>query len=181
MDHIIKSDLYRYSGKKSLAEFYFMLFNPCFRYTFLYRKSSKYGNKTILGIFYRILKKHYGLKYAVQIPSTAKIGKGLYISHIGNIILNPETKMGENCNIAQGVTIGLENRGKNKGVPTIGNEVWIGANSVIVGKIKIGNNVLIAPNCFVNFDIPDNSIVISSKCAIHENIKATEDYIENKL
>lgn len=41
-----------------------------------------------------------------------------------------------------------------KGVPTIGNDVWIGPNAVVVGGITIGDNVLIAANSFVNFDVP---------------------------
>ena len=36
------------------------------------------------------------------------------------------------------------------------------ANSIIIGNCKIGNNVLIAPGAFVNFDVPDNSIVIGN-------------------
>jgi serine O-acetyltransferase len=39
------------------------------------------------------------------------------------------------------------------GCPTINDNVWIGTNSVIVGKITIGTDVLIAPNSFVNFVI----------------------------
>ena len=41
-------------------------------------------------------------------------------------------------------------------------------NSTVVGNIKIGNNVLIAPNSFVNFDVPDNSVVIGNPAVIHK-------------
>ena len=90
-------------------------------------------------------------------------------------------KIGKNCNIAQGVTIGQQNRGKKAGYPTIGNEVWIGTNAVIVGNIHIGNNVLIAPNSYVNFDVPDNSIVIGNPAQVISNDEATKDYINNKI
>lgn len=43
--------------------------------------------------------------------------------------INPQTIIGENCNIHKGVTIGQENRGIRKGTPVIGNEVWIGINA----------------------------------------------------
>lgn len=180
MNEIIKSDLYRYSGSKGYLKFLILLFNPAFFYTYLYRKTSIYKKNTIRGSVYRLLKRHYGLLYGIQIPPTTNIGKGLFIGHVGNIIINPNSVIGNNCNIAQGVTIGEENRGKKRGTPIIGNEVWIGANSVIVGKIKIGNNVLIAPNCFINFDVPDNSIVVGARCSIHQNQMATEKYIEFK-
>ena len=69
---------------------------------------------------------------------------------------------------------------KKNGCPVISDEVWIGANSVIVGKIKIGKNVLIAPNAYVNFDVPENSIVIGNPGVIHHNEEATKEEIRNK-
>ena len=68
---------------------------------------------------------------------------------------------------------------QNTGVPVIGNQVWIGANATIVGKIKIGDNVLIAPNSYVNFDVPDNSVVIGNPAKITSNERATTGYINN--
>ncbi|WP_335964311.1 serine acetyltransferase [Galbibacter sp. PAP.153] len=180
MDAIIKADLYRYQASTGRKQLIKKLLNPAFLYTFLYRKTAKYSGSSIQGIFFRILKRHFGYLYGVQIPPTTKIGGGLFIGHVGNIVLNPDAVIGNNCNIAQGVTIGQENRGQKKGVPKIGNEVWIGANTVIVGNITIGNNVLIAPNCFVNFDVPNNAVVISSQCSIHPKENATENYIDFK-
>lgn len=84
-------------------------------------------------------------------------------------------------NIHKGVTIGQENRGERKGTPVIGDEVWIGINSTIVGAIHIGNDVLIAPNAFVNCDIPDHSIVFGNPCIIKPKNNATEGYINNKV
>ncbi|MBV5327481.1 MAG: hypothetical protein JZU65_07565, partial [Chlorobium sp.] len=46
-----------------------------------------------------------------------------------------------------------------KNVPTIGNKVWIGANSVIIGPVVIEDNVIISPNSFVNKSIPEGAIV----------------------
>lgn len=86
-----------------------------------------------------------------------------------------------NCNIHGGVTIGQENRGKRKGVPIIGNDVWIGMHTVIVGKVRIGNDVLIAPNSYVNCDIPDHSIVYGNPCVIKHCENATRDYINNRV
>ena len=47
-------------------------------------------------------------------------------------------------------------------MPTIGNEVWIGVNATIVGKVTIGDDVLIAPNAFVNCDIPSHCVVFGN-------------------
>lgn len=85
--------------------------------------------------------------------------------------------MGENIDILPGVLIGAEDRGKRKGSPTLGNQIFIGANSVIVGKVKIGDDVLIAPNSFVNFDIPSHSIVLGNPAKIIGRENATEGYL----
>ena len=91
-------------------------------------------------------------------------------------------KIGDNCNVAAGVTIGQENRGKRKGASTIGDRVWIGTNAVVVGKVTFGDNVLIAPNSYVNFDVPSNSIVIGNPGKIIENRPdATEGYCHNLI
>lgn len=117
-------------------------------------------------------------KYGFQIGG--KIGPGLYIGHFGTIIVNEAAIIGRNCNISPGVTIGVTRRGSKMGTPVIGNEVWIGTNAIIVGRIFIGNNVLIAPGSYVNFDVPDNSIVIGNPGIIKNSLKATEGYINNK-
>lgn len=105
----------------------------------------------------------------------------MYLGHRGTVVINGNTILGNDINIATGVTIGQENRGKRLGVPTIGNDVWIGRNAVIVGNIKIGNNVLIALNSFVNSDIPENSIVLGNPGKIIINkMDATVGYIQNK-
>jgi len=68
--------------------------------------------------------------------------------------------------------------GKKKGVPTIGDNVFMGRNSIIIGNVNIGHNVLIAPGAFVNFDVPDNSIVIGNPGQIiPQNSSPTEKYI----
>ena len=92
------------------------------------------------------------------------------------IVINNKSILGDNCNIHQGVTIGNVNRGKNIGCPVIGNRVWIGANAVVVGGITIGNDVLIAPLSFVNFDIPDNAVVAGNPAKII-NYKGSEGYV----
>ncbi|WP_366145427.1 hypothetical protein [Duncaniella sp.] len=80
-------------------------------------------------------------------------------------------------NIHKGVTIGQENRGKRKGTPIIGSYVWIGINSTIVGSITIGDDVLIAPNTYLNRDVPAHSIVFGNPAIIKPTKNATAHYI----
>ena len=103
---------------------------------------------------------------------------GFYIGHFGNVIINGEAVIGNNVNVSPGVVIGLVNTGKRKGVPRVGNNVWIGTNAIIVGKVCIGNNVMIAPGSFVNFDVPDFSIVKGNPGVCYDG-QGVEGYINN--
>ena len=53
--------------------------------------------------------------------------------------------------------------------------------SIVVGNIKIGNDVLIAPLSFVNFDVPDHSIVIGNPAKIIHRENATLGYVGNRV
>lgn len=135
----------------------------------------------ILKIIYKIIFKYYKNKNLIELHENTVIGEGLYIGHPTCITINPNAILGKNVNIHKGVTIGQENRGKRKGTPTIGDCVWIGINSTIVGNIKIGNDVLIAPNTYINCDIPNHSIVFGNPCIIKHSNNATESYINRKI
>ena len=80
------------------------------------------------------------------------IGEGLYVSHRHAVIF-PE-KAGKNLRIGPGVVIG-KNRGKS---PRIGDNVFIAANSVVVGDIQIGDNVIIGAGSIVTKDLPSDGV-----------------------
>ena len=147
----------------------------------IYLRKTQEANNKIARLFYKVLFVHYRNKNHIEMAFDLDIGEGLYVGHPYCITINSGTKIGKNVNIHKGVTIGQENRGERKGCPVIGDEVWIGINSTIVGAIHIGNDVLIAPNTFVNRDIPDHSIVFGNPCIIKHRENATEGYINNKV
>jgi len=141
----------------------------------------QFSNNAIERFVCKMIYKIFTYKNGIEIPTSCKIGKGFSIYHPFNITINPGTIIGDNCDIHKGVLIGTENRGQRKGCPTIGNCVWIGPNAVIVGRIKIGDDVLIAPNSFVNCDIPNHSIVYGNPCIIKHKEHATNEYINRKV
>ncbi|MGY5851070.1 hypothetical protein [Salegentibacter sp. F14] len=100
------------------------------------------------------------------------------LNHYGNIIVNQGVEIGDNCNVTHGVTIGNVSRGRLKGCPKIGDRVWIGANAVVVGNINIGDDVLIAPLSYVNWDIPNNAVVSGNPCKIL-NYNGSGVYVKN--
>lgn len=181
MNSVIASDLYRHFGLKGTKGLLKGLSYPGFRYTYLLRKVSQHRKNSLALGFYKLLLSKYRFKYGFEISPDARIGDGFYLtSHCSPVIIGP-IKMGKNCNVSHCVTIGRGITGARKGRPTIGDHVWIGPGSIIVGNINIGNDVLIAPNTFVNFDVPDHSIVIGSPGKIIVKENPTEDYIHFKV
>lgn len=181
LNRLVKADLYRQGGLAGIKGFITAWFMPGFRYTYLLRMTSRYKKFSVQGLFYRMLKHRAKIKHGYDIHSDAQIGEGLYLSsHPGHIIIGP-IKIGKNCNINQSVTIGRSFRGGKIGRPTIDDYVWIGTGAVIVGNIHIGKNVLIAPNSFVNIDVPDNSLVIGNPAKIFPKENPTKNYINNVL
>ncbi|WP_276965395.1 serine acetyltransferase [Chryseobacterium sp.] len=179
---IIQKDFYRESGKwLSTFQIWKKCIHPNLHFVYILRISQKYQKKSILNTFWRVVLRHYQIKYGFQIYPETQIGEGFYLGHFGSLVINPKTVIGKNCNIAHGVTIGKKKKKKNEGYPVIGDEVWIGTNAVIVGGITIGNNVLIVPNSYVNFDVPSDSVVIGNPAKIIHTPDATKDYINRKV
>jgi serine O-acetyltransferase len=179
MSELMKADLQRVApGQYSVLRLLQGFRSKGFKYLFFLRKVAGAKNP-ITRFFFRVILRHYTYKYGFQIPPQAKIGGGLFIGHFGTVVISTQAVIGENCNIAHSVTIGATRRGDLQGAPTLGNFVWVGTGAVLVGRINIGNNVLIAPNAYVNFDVPDNSIVIGNPAKVIANINATEGYINN--
>jgi serine O-acetyltransferase len=175
----IEADLYRYYGDSGVPLLW-RIFPPLQHKYLIALRNAQYRNNVLLKIFWRLKLRWLQKKTLIQISRNTEIGKGLYIGHIGAIAVNENAKIGKNCNITFGVVIGADNRANRMGAPTIGNNVWIGTNAIIVGKIEIGNDVLIAPNAFVNFDVPSHSVVIGNPGSIHQKKFATKGFISNE-
>ena len=126
---IIGDLIWKYERLLRKAEYFQNCKGKCiFRYIFLYR-----------------LRK-LGLKLGFSIPLNA-VGPGLSLAHPGTIIINSNSKIGENCRIQTGVTLGTTN-GSNR-APVLGNNIFLGDGCKIIGDISIANDVNIGANAVV--------------------------------
>ena len=167
MSAVFKDDYYRYTGSRKV-QLRTMLKDHSLRYLFCLRG----------GVLLFPLRKHMQTKYGLELGRGFNIAPGLYLGHAYGITVNPNAIIGKNCNLHKGCTIGQENRGKRAGTPVLGERVWVGAHATVVGKVSIGDDVLIAPNSYVNQDVPAHSIVVGNPCKIIPRENATEKYVE---
>lgn len=113
-----------------------------------------------LSFLYRKMEKHVRFKYGIELPYTVQLGRGVTFEHQHGIVIHGNTVIGDGCIIRQGVTIGNRHIEKPLEAPIIGTNVNIGAGAKILGKVNIGDNVVIGANAVVIKDIPDNAIAV---------------------
>jgi serine O-acetyltransferase len=122
--------------------------------------------RTTLKIFTALLQKGVEIVTGICIPRECNIGEGLYIGHFGSIILPRYGRFGRNCNIGQNVTIGIAVKGVKRWTPTLGNRVFIGAHSVIVGNISIGDDAMICAGSVVTRSVPARAVVMGNPAKV---------------
>jgi serine O-acetyltransferase len=115
--------------------------------------------KQILFIIYFIMKRLLEIMTGIEISPHATIGKGIFIGHTGGLVIAANSVVGDYPSFHQWVTIGGAGRGDKYGVPTIANNVYFGAGSQVIGKVDVGNSVMIGANSVVVKDIPDEAVV----------------------
>lgn len=112
-----------------------------------------------LSCVYRALKTLSQILTGIDLPCEATVGRRFRIDHFGGVIISGDAVIGDDVVIRNGVTIGLRHR-DNPGSPVIGDRVDIGAGAKVIGKIRIGNDVIIGANAVVIRDVPANSIAV---------------------
>lgn len=96
--------------------------------------------------------------------NSGDIGTGLVLQHGFSCVINA-ISIGQNCQIWHNVTIGLSESGTNK-KPIIKDNVKICAGAIVIGKITIGNNVVIGAGAVVTKNVPDDCIVAGNPAVI---------------
>jgi serine O-acetyltransferase len=109
---------------------------------------------------YRIIETLTG----ISIPKTVQVGPGLRIYHFGNIFIHKDVKIGANCTLRQGVTIG--NRREGGPVPVVEDNVEFGAYAQVLGGVRIGRGAKIGAMSVVLTDIPAGATAVGAPARI---------------
>lgn len=165
----LKEDIKRYTGISHGIErakrIMYLLFNQELYALLIFRygKSITKIKAPVIGLILRTIYFIFNKIIAeicagILLDLDSEIGRGFQIGHFGGVYI--KAKIGQNCTIAQQVVIGHKGGFSGEGVPTLGNNVYVGAGAKIIGDVKIGNNVKIGANAVVITDIPDNATAV---------------------
>lgn len=121
----------------------------------LYRSMSLLGNYRLTRPLGFLLHKSNAVLCGCVIGMNARFGRRLIILHSVGITINSAVVAGDDITLESGVVIGAE-KGK---IPRVGNGVFFGSGAKVVGGITIGNNVLIGANAVVVKPVPDDVVV----------------------
>jgi serine O-acetyltransferase len=108
-------------------------------------------------VVFRIVRKLFIFFTLIDIHPDAQIGPGLIIPHGGPIRVHGGVKIGADCSIHHACTIGA---GPKRGFATIGDHVYIGCTSSIIGKLTIGDGAVVAANSLVIGNVPSGFTAI---------------------
>ena len=110
-------------------------------------------------LVYHVLFKLVQILTGIELPCEVRIGRNFVIDHSGGIVISGFATFGDNCRIRSGVVVGLS-RVDEPCAPVIGNNVDIGAGAKVLGAITVGDDVLIGANAVVVRDVPADSIAV---------------------
>ncbi len=152
----IREDLRTYKGDWSCQGFWAMIIYRFGRWRYTIKASIF---RKPFSLMYKIFFKLIQIITGIELPCEVEVGKNFRIDHFGGIVISGYAKFGNNCVLRNGVTVGLK-RIEDPVAPNIGNNVDIGTGAKILGDITIGDNVLIGANSVVLKDVPAESIAV---------------------
>ena len=116
-------------------------------------------------LIYKLLFKLVQIVTGIELPCEVRLGRNFVIDHFGGIVISGYAQFGDNCRIRTGVVVGLRHVDEPC-APIIGNDVDIGAGAKLLGRITVGDNVLIGANAVVITDVPANSIAVGNPAVV---------------
>ena len=115
------------------------------------------NNRRLYNPILRFWLRRLGYKYQLMIPlSTCE--KGLKVNHLGGGIFLNANKIGKNCTVTSGVVFGKKGE-DDYNRPIIGDNVEVTLGAKIIGRVNVGDNVVVAPNSVVVKDVPNNAVI----------------------
>jgi serine acetyltransferase len=154
---VLICDSTRYGGRNFIRVWFR---DPRFKACFILRLGcflNQFALFKYLGL-YRLLKNRLNLKYGIDTGFEVSIGPGLKLVHLGGVVIHKDTIIGSNLTILNNTTIGQKD--SNIKVPILGDDVYMGVFSAVLGDIHVGSNVVVGSHTLVLSDVPSGSKVV---------------------
>jgi len=142
---------------RNLAEIF--LTYSGFHATLLHRISNFLWRKNV-PVVPRLISHFSRFITGIEIHPGATIGRAFFIDHGMGVVIGETAEIGDNVTLYQGVTLGGTGQEPGKRHPTLGDNVIVGAGAKVLGAIVIGNNVRIGANSVVLKSVPDHATVV---------------------
>ena len=163
----IRADLHAHSGQWGAQGFWALVVYRFGRWRYGVRPVLL---RRLLSLVYRVLYKLVQIVTGIELPCEVQLGRNFVIDHSGGIVISGYARFGDNCRIRNGVVVGLS-RVDEPCAPVIGNNVDIGAGAKLLGAITIGDNVLIGANAVVVRDVPADSIAVGVPAVARSRVR----------
>lgn len=113
-----------------------------------------------LSVLYRMLYRRARNVYGIELPYTVKLGRRVIIEHQGAIVIHGHAEIGDDCVLRQGVTLGNRYLEKPHEAPKLGKRVNVGAGAKLMGDITVGDDVSIGANAVVIHNVGNKQTVV---------------------
>lgn len=110
------------------------------------------------GLLYRVGLLAVEAVAGIYLERGTEIGDDVHFVHAGGINIHPDVVIGDRVGIMHGVTLGSSPG--SDGVPVIGDDVFIGSNATVMGRVRVGDGARIAANSLVVKDVPAGMLAI---------------------
>lgn len=124
-----------------------------------------------LSMTYRAMERFCRSVYGIELPYSAKVGRGVVIEHQGDIVVHGRSEIGDGCVLRQGVTLGA--RVDPQEAPRLGRNVDIGAGAKILGDVVVGDDAAIGANAVVLEDVPAGALAVGVPARLKRRKSAT--------
>jgi serine O-acetyltransferase len=104
--------------------------------------------------------------YGIELPYSVRLGRRVVVEHQGAIVIHGDAEIGDDCVLRQGVTIGNRHPARPLDAPRLGARVNVGAGAQILGAVTIGDDVLIGANAVVLSDLPSGCTAVGIPAVI---------------
>ena len=164
----IRADLHSHQGDWGAQGFWALVVYRFGRWRYGVRPAVL---RKVFSLVYRVLFKLVQIVTGIELPCEVVVGRNFVIDHFGGIVISGYARFGNDCRIRNGVVVGL-GRTDEPCAPVIGNNVDIGAGAKVLGRIHVGDNVLIGANAVVVRDVPANSIAVGVPAVVKPRSKS---------